>query len=148
MRGVFLDFDTLGPADLDRRRLEASLAEWVFFGHTPPVQVVSRLAGADVVVANKVRLDGPTLRQIPTLRLVCLAATGTDNVDLDTATKLGVAVCNVRNYASQAVAQHTFGLIVALCNRLIAYHSAVRAGRWQKARSFVCSISLSVSWRA
>jgi glycerate dehydrogenase len=136
MRGVFLDFDTMGPGDLDRRQLQASLPEWDFFGCTRPEQVAERVAGAAVAVVNKVRLDGPTLRQARTLRLVCLAATGTDNIDLDTAAKLRLPVCNVRNYASQAVAQHTFSLILTLSNRLFDYHIAVRAGRWQEAPQF------------
>jgi glycerate dehydrogenase len=136
MRGVFLDFDTLGPEDLDRRALEASLPDWGFFGRTCPHQVAARADGAAVVVVNKVRLDGPMLRQARTLRLVCLAATGTDNVDLATAAQLRLPVCNVRNYATHAVAQHTFALIAALCNRLLDYHSAVRAGRWQESAQF------------
>ncbi|MGF1612443.1 MAG: 2-hydroxyacid dehydrogenase [Gammaproteobacteria bacterium] len=136
MRGVFLDFDTLSPADLDCGMLESTLPEWRMFGDTQPEQVATRLAGASVVVTNKVRLDGFTLRQAKSLRLVCLAATGFDNVDVDAATELQLPVCNVRNYATQAVAQHTFGLILALSNRLLDYHRAVRAGRWQNARHF------------
>lgn len=136
MRGVFLDFDTMGPKDLDRRELEASLPEWGFFGRTPTDQVAARAAGAAVVVVNKVPLDGPTLRQLRSLRVVCLAATGTDNVDLETAARLRLPVCNVRSYATQAVAQHTFGLIVTLSNRLVDYHGAIRAGRWQGASQF------------
>nr|MBS0020456.1 hypothetical protein [Gammaproteobacteria bacterium] len=100
---------------------------------TRPYQVATRADDAVVVVVNKVRLDGPMLRQARTLRLVCLAATGTDNVDLATAAKLRLPVCNVRNYATRAVAQHTFALIAVLCNRLLDYHSAVRAGRWHGA---------------
>ena len=136
MRGVFLDLETIGPQDLDRRELEASLPEWRFFGRTRRDQVAARIAGAGVVVVNKVRLEGPTLRQASALELVCLAATGTDNVDLGTASELGLPVCNVRNYATQAVAQQTFGLIVALSNRLLDYHTAVRSGRWQRASQF------------
>lgn len=136
MRGVFLDYDSVGPEDLDCSEFEASLPEWGLFARTPPDQVVARAAGAAVVVVNKVALDGLTLRQLPSLRLVCLAATGTDNVDLDTAAELRLPVCNVRNYATRAVAQHALGLIVALSNRLMDYHGAVRTGRWQKAPQF------------
>lgn len=136
MRGVFLDFDTMGPEDLDRRALEASLPEWRFFGCTRPEHIAERAAGAAVVVVNKVPLDGHALRRLPSLRLVCVAATGTNNVDLATAVSLRLPVCNVRNYATRAVAQHTLGLIVALSTRLVDYHGAVQAGRWQQASQF------------
>ena len=115
-RAVFLDVDTVDVGDLDRSGLRADLPEWRWYGVSDPTPVEERLYGAHVAVSNKVLLDADRLDRAAArgLRLVCLAATGTNNVDLDAARRLGVAVANARGYATPAVVQHVFALILAL----------------------------------
>ncbi len=143
MRGVFLDLDSVDRGDLDLQRLHASLDAWEFHPGTEPHQVAARIAGARVVVTNKVRLDGPTLQSAPGLELVCLAATGADNVDLEAARRLGIAVANVRGYCTASVVQHVFALLLALTTRLPEYSALVRAGGWQHSRVF-CPLEFPV----
>lgn len=85
MTGVFLDLATVQRGDLDLSGLTATLPAWQFHDYTPPEQIVERLAGATVAVSNKVYLGGDVLRHLPQLKLICVAATGTNNVDLDAA---------------------------------------------------------------
>ncbi|HKQ82517.1 MAG TPA: D-2-hydroxyacid dehydrogenase [Steroidobacteraceae bacterium] len=103
---------------------------------TGPDEVIPRIADADVVVANKVHLTGEAIRSAPRLKLIAIAATGTNNVDLAAAQERGILVCNVRDYARHAVPEHTFALILALRRNLLAYRQSVIAGRWEQAGTF------------
>lgn len=136
MLGVFLDQETVDNDDLDLGRLRAALPDWRWYRVTRPEEVIPRIAEANVVVSNKVHLDEAALRAAPNLRLIAIAATGTNNVDLDAAHRLGIAVSNIRAYATPAVVQHVFALMLALSTKLIDYHQAVREGRWQRAPQF------------
>jgi len=136
MLGVFLDRDSLDLEDLDFGRLEAVLPQWRMYPQSEGARVAERLAGASVVVSNKVMLDAAALNQARDLKLICVAATGTNNVDLVAAGALGIRVCNVRAYGTASVVQHVFSLITALSNNLLAYTSAVREGRWQQSEQF------------
>jgi glycerate dehydrogenase len=136
MLGVMLDRDTVDCGDIDLSALQSSLPLWKMYGFTPPGAVADRLRDATVVVTNKVRLDAPALAAAPKLRLVCLTATGTNNVDLATARRRDIVVCNVTAYATSAVVQHVFAMILALTTRLLDYRDAVRAGRWQSSDKF------------
>lgn len=136
MLGVFLDKDTVDNNDLDFTGLEAALPAWRWHGVTVPHEVIPRIAEAEVIVSNKVRLDEAALRAAPDLRLVCIAATGTNNIDLDAARRLGITVSNIRAYATPAVVQHVFALMLALSAKLLEYHAAVREGRWQRTTRF------------
>lgn len=136
MRGVFLDLETMAPADLDLEALASALPEWRMYEATAPAQVRERIQGATVVVVNKVVLDADALGSARELRLVCVAATGTNNIDLEAAHDAGVTVCNVRGYGTASVSQHALALMLALATRLVDYHAAVRAGRWQHSRQF------------
>lgn len=137
-RAVFLDVDTVDVGDLDRGRLYAEVPRWTWYAVADPTPAEDRLQGAQVVVSNKVLLDAYRLDRAASggLRLVCLAATGTNNVDLDAARRLGVAVANARAYATPAVVQHVFALILALTTRLLDYRAAVAAGRWSVSERF------------
>ena len=88
------------------------------------------------MVSNKVVLDRPLLEQLPELKLICVSATGTNNVDLQAAAERGIAVTNVTGYGTATVAQHTFCLILALTTRLLEYQAAVRRGDWQRSDMF------------
>lgn len=132
MKVVFLDRETL-PVPL---RAPAFAHEWADHDATPQGLVARRLAGAAIAVTNKVRIDAAVLAACPTLRLVAIAATGTDVVDLAACQARGVAVCNVRGYAGGAVAEHVFMLMLALRRALPAYQRALRAGGWQATPGF------------
>jgi glycerate dehydrogenase len=134
---VLLDRDTIDAGgDIDFSALESLFSRWRAHNYTLKPDILERIAGADVIISNKVMLDEQALRSVPALQLVCVAATGTNNVDLKAAKTLGITVCNVRGYATPAVSQHTIALILALSTRLIDYREAVRARRWQQARQF------------
>ncbi|MHB8473517.1 MAG: 2-hydroxyacid dehydrogenase [Gammaproteobacteria bacterium] len=136
MLGVFLDRDTVDRGDLDLGPLAAALPDWRLHDFSRPAQVAERLAEASVAVTNKVLLDAMTLAAAPALRLICVTATGTNNVDLEAARQCGITVCNVRGYATPAVVQHVFALILALTTRLFDYQRDVTAGRWQDSPYF------------
>ena len=131
---VFLDADTLGDADL--RPLQQQATDLTLYPHTAPSDVLSRLQHADLAIVNKVRLDAATLQALPKLRCICVAATGMNNVDLDAAKQLNIAVHNVTGYAETAVPQHVFALLLQLCNNIQAYHQAVIQGEWSKSPHF------------
>ncbi len=136
MKVVFVDFASLHPEDLDTAGLHSRLAEVALWPDTHPDELLQRLAGAQVAVINKLRLDAATLRALPDLKLVCLAATGTDNVDLDAARELNIAVSNLRDYCTHSVVQHVFALILALNQNISVYREAVRSGAWQASGQF------------
>ncbi|KAB2901743.1 MAG: D-2-hydroxyacid dehydrogenase [Burkholderiaceae bacterium] len=134
MKIVFLDRETISPQTRVRR--PAFDHEWVEYPRTSPAEVADRLRDADVAIVNKVKLPADALAQAPRLRLIAVAATGTDNIDLAACQARGIVVSNVRNYATHTVPEHTFALIFALRRSICAYQSAVRAGRWQQAAQF------------
>lgn len=137
MQGVFLDRDTLHPADLDFSPLEAVLPRWKYYGSSSSASgIIDRIRQAAVVVTNKVILTGSILKQAPHLQLVCIAATGTNNVELEAARRFGIAVCNVRGYCTASVAEHVFTLILALTRRLAATTHAATTGAWQHSPYF------------
>jgi len=98
--------------------------------------VVERLQHATVAISNKVPIRRDTLAQLPHLKMIAMAATGYDVIDIDACRDHGVAVANIRNYAVHTVPEHAFALIFALRRNLIAYRDDVLNGRWQKAEQF------------
>ncbi len=129
---VFLDRDSVKA----RVRTPAFDHSYVEHAATTPDQVVERLQEATVAIVNKVQLREPTLAQLPNLRMIAVAATGYDCVDVAACKARGIAVANIRNYAIHTVPEHAFALILALRRNLIAYRRDVEAGRWQKADQF------------
>lgn len=134
MKIVFLDRETISPRTHVRR--PAFDHEWVEYPRTGPAEAAERLRDADVAIVNKVRLTADVLAQAPRLRLIAVAATGTDNIDLAACQARGIVVSNIRGYATHTVPEHTFALIFALRRSICAYRDAVRAGRWQQAGQF------------
>ena len=110
--------------------------EWIEFGETTQDQVVDRLAQATIAICNKLQLRGDALAQLPELRLIAVAATGVDNVDLAYCRSHNIAVCNTRGYAVNSLPEHALMLMLALRRNLIAYRADVKAGRWHEARQF------------
>jgi glycerate dehydrogenase len=131
---VFLDRETLSPQTVLR---EPSFTHQLHLhGRTSPAEVHGRIADADIIVVNKVRLDQAAIAAAPRLRMVAVAATGTDNVDIAACRERGIVVSNIRNYAVNTVPEHTFALIFALRRSICAYRDAVRTGRWQASGQF------------
>jgi len=136
VRAVFLDFGTVSNGDLDTGTLERVLPGIVLHDRTDAQQIAARIAGFEVVLANKAALDRASISAARELRLIALTATGTDNVDLAAARTRGIAVCNLRDYCTPSVVQHVFAMLLALTHRLGDYQALVRSGRWQEAGQF------------
>lgn len=135
MKAVFLDYATVGPG-LDTSPLTEQLPDLRIFDTTGDDQVAERIRDAEFVFANKIRLCDELIEAASKLRFIGLTATGTDNIDLDSAQRHDVAVCNIRGYCSRSVAEHVFGVLLMLTHNLHRYTSAVRAGEWQKSQEF------------
>lgn len=134
MRAVFLDLVTLD--DLDLSELKDCFDELVIYPTTAPEQVSERIKGFDVVITNKVVLDAVRITEADSLKLICVVATGYNNVDIEAARERNIPVCNAQGYGINAVAQHTISLMLALHTRLIEYDRAVQAGKWNQAQQF------------
>ncbi|WP_043317653.1 D-2-hydroxyacid dehydrogenase [Microbulbifer sp. HZ11] len=136
MRGVFLDALTMKLDELDTSALESSLEQWAFFDTTSPEQTAQRIAEADVVITNKVVLDRNLIEGAANLKLICVCATGTNNIDLDAAAARNIPVKNVAGYTGTSLAQHTLALILALATRWHQYNNDVRDGLWSQSPVF------------
>jgi len=135
-KGVFLDLETVDNGDLDRSLLSSSLASWDWHAFSEPKQIAGRIHTAHVVISNKCVLDEAALKSAGNLKLVALAATGTNNVDLNAAACPGNTVCNIRNYANASVAQHAITLMLNLLTAQPWYWENVRQGAWSNSRQF------------
>lgn len=134
MRGVFLDIASINPQDLDLQPLLATLDNWQTFDHTSAQECAARIRDAAVVVTNKVVIDDTLIRTADKLQLICVAATGTNNIDSKSAEKNGVAVKNVRAYATASVTEHVFALLLTLTRQLDRYRAA--SAKWPDADHF------------
>ncbi|GLK87724.1 2-hydroxyacid dehydrogenase [Pseudomonas turukhanskensis] len=135
-RAVFLDHDSLDLGDLDLAPLHAAFSELTLHGSSTPSEVAERLRTATVVITNKAPITAATFTANPQLKLVLVAATGTNNVDLAAAREHGVVVSNCQGYGTPSVAQHTLMLLLALATRLPDYQREIRQGKWQQAKQF------------
>ncbi|MCF6354635.1 MAG: 2-hydroxyacid dehydrogenase [Candidatus Polarisedimenticolaceae bacterium] len=135
-KGVFLDLETVDCGDLNLAALKQVLPQWQWHAATRTNETAERIRDATIVVSNKVVLDRESLRQARQLRLICVAATGTNNVDLQAAHELDISVTNVAGYATPSVVQHVFSLMLTLITRLADYSQAVANGAWQRSRQF------------
>jgi len=143
MKAVLLDWATMGP-DLDITELRALLPDLEIYDDTTDDQVADRIAGAEIVLGNKVLISESLFDNAPEMRFIGLTATGTDNVDLVAAKEHGVAVANIRAYCSRSVAEHVFGCLLSLAHSLGPYTADVRAGEWQKAENF-CMLTYPIN---
>ncbi|HUW38308.1 MAG TPA: D-2-hydroxyacid dehydrogenase [Rhodocyclaceae bacterium] len=109
---------------------------WEEYPLTAPDEILPRLRDASIAITNKVVLSGDILAQLPQLRMIAGAATGTDNLDLDWCRAHGIVVSNIRGYAEHAVPEHVMMLILALRRQLLAYRADLAAGKWQAAPMF------------
>lgn len=131
-RIVFLDRDSLHA----QVRAPAFEHAWQEHDATHEHDVVERLAGATIAITNKVPLRAAALEQLPDLKLVAVAATGTDNVDLAACRARGIAVANIRDYSLVSVPEHSLALMLALRRNLRAYADDVEAGQWETSSRF------------
>ena len=129
---VFLERDSI-KANLRR---PAFAHDWTEYASTTPDQVLERLQGASVALINKTQLRAATLEQLPDLKMIAVAATGYDCVDVAWCKAHGIAVANIRGYAIHTVPEHSFALILALRRNILAYRQDVEAGRWQTSTNF------------
>ncbi len=131
-RIVFLDRSTIKASF----RPPAFAHEWQDYAETRADEVAERIRDATIVITNKVAVREAALEAASELKLIALAATGFDVVDLEACGRRGVSVVNARGYASQSVAEHVFLLMLALRRNLIAYRADVERGLWQKSSQF------------
>ncbi len=129
---VFLDRKSL-IADM---RVPSFAHAWVDHEQTHPDEVVARLKDADIVIVNKVRLSADILTQTPRVKMIAVAATGTDIVDIAYCQAHGIVVSNIRGYAVHTVPEHAFMLMLALRRNLLGWREDVRAGLWQQTDQF------------
>ena len=132
-RAVFLDALSLGDVDLAPLERWSTLECWP---STTPEQRLARLQGAEIAITNKIPLDGPLLEQLPQLRLICVAATGTDVIDHGSCEQRGIAIRNAGRYSTPSVVQITWALILELCCRIQARRARIAAGEWQRSPVF------------
>ncbi len=129
---VFLDRSSL-RANLRRPRFAHG---WEEHESTAGSEVVTRLEGATIAITNKIPLRAPDLERLPDLKMIAVAATGYDVVDVAACRARGIAVANIRNYAVNTVPEHVFAMVLALRRNLLAYRQAVEGGRWQQVDTF------------
>jgi glycerate dehydrogenase len=136
-QAVFLDYASTSHDDLDLTRLRHTCGQLQLWEATQADNLLEHIGQAEIVISNKVILNATTLTALKDqIKLICVAATGTNNIDLAVAQQLGIPVCNVRNYGNRSVAEHCLSLIFALARQLPAYHQAVQAQAWQKSKHF------------
>jgi glycerate dehydrogenase len=134
MKIVFLDRNTIGPSvELSRPSFPH---EWKEYGTTKHEDVVERLKGAAIAVTNKTPIREKDLDQLPDLKMIAIAATGYDVIDVAVCEKRGIIVSNIRGYAVNTVPEHTFALILALRRSIVGYRQDVIDGEWQKSGQF------------
>ena len=136
MKGVFLDFDTVSAGDIDIARLDSVLPNLVRHGVTPVELIIERIGDAGVVLTNKIALTREIIEAASELKLIALAATGYNNVDINAAKERGVGVCNIRNYCTASVVEHVFTLILALNRYLDGYQRLLAEGKWRGSPQF------------
>ncbi|MBA2483967.1 MAG: 2-hydroxyacid dehydrogenase [Nitrosomonas sp.] len=136
MRAVFLDFGSVTRGDMDCTALEQVISPWRFYDETPAEQVAERIKDAEVIVCNKLPLDRATIVSAKKMKLICVAATGYNHIDLAIAAERNIPVCNVRTYATPSVVQHVFMLMLNLSRHFIEYRQLVKNGRWSACAHF------------
>jgi glycerate dehydrogenase len=136
MKGVILDAKSIDNGDIDFSALESVAEHWQYYDNTYASDIKARIEEAEIVIVNKVNLQRQHIAQARKLKLICVAATGTNNVDLEAAKEASVTVANVTHYATPSVVQHVFCLVLALTRKLNQYQAAIRNGYWQKSEFF------------
>lgn len=132
---VFLDEYSIAGRSLQKI---TSQGEYIAYDFTKKEEVVERLKGADIAITNKVVIDGEAMRQLPDLKLICIAATGMNNVDLESAKELGIEVKNAVGYSTTSVAETTLASALALARNIVYFDEHFHDGRYAKAERAFC----------
>ncbi|MFQ3287825.1 MAG: glycerate dehydrogenase [Alteromonadaceae bacterium] len=135
MQAVFLDRQTFDNKIL-LTHIKQHTDALTCYQTTQPADTVSRCQNAEIIITNKVVLSAKILEQLPNLKLICIAATGTNNVDIKTATSLGIAVTNVSGYANHSVTQYIFSQILEYYSQTSHHHKNTEQGLWQTSPTF------------
>lgn len=135
MKIVFTDSYTMNPGDLDWIIFK-KLGNLDIYEHTSSEELVERIKNADIIVSNKTILSEESLSKCEKLKLVCVSATGFNNIDINYLNKRGIPACNAVNYSSSSVAQHVVSMILHVYNSVAYYNTSVKQGRWQNSRDF------------
>lgn len=134
MNIVLLDAKTMGDGvDLT---VFSKFGNFKSYDITKDDKKILRAQDADIIITNKVIFDKKTLKELPKLKLICLLATGMNNIDLEYAKKRGIEVKNVAGYSTNSVTQHTFALVLSLMNKIYFYDNYVKSGNWTKSKVF------------
>ncbi len=137
MHSIFLDYATVSfNGDLDPTALRRAMPKLELRPHTAQADVAAAITDAEIVLVNKLRLTREVIEHTPSLKLIALAATGTNNIDLDAARERGVAVCNLRDYCTASVVQQVMGTLLLLTQKLREYDALVRSGAWGRGEQF------------
>lgn len=110
--------------------------DWVEYKSTRPDQVIERLQGCSIAIVNKVPMSSVTVDALSDLKMIAVAATGTNQIDLEACRRRGIVVSNIRGYAERTVPEHVFSLLLALSRNLVAWRESLLAGRWQESDQF------------
>jgi glycerate dehydrogenase len=132
---VFLDEYSIAGRSLEKI---TSQGEYIAYENTKKEDVVERLKGATIAISNKVVIDGEAMRQLPDLKLICVAATGMNNVDLESAKELGIEVKNAVGYSTTSVAETTLASALALARNIVYFNEYFHDGRYSKADRAFC----------
>lgn len=135
MKIVILEGHAVNPGDLSWDCLK-QFGELTVYERTSPEEVASRIGDAEIVLINKTPITAELLDACPSVRLICVLATGYNVVDCEAAKARGVVVCNVPAYGTNAVAQFTFALLLELCHQVGAHSQAVHRGDWSRSPDF------------
>ena len=140
---AYLDLASIHPDDLNLSQLESSVSNWQWFDKIERDVLLSRIHKFDVVISNKVVLDAEVIEKADSLKLICVSATGVNNIDIEAAHKKGICVCNVQAYATPSVVQHVFSLLLTLVTQLDESRLAVTDKRWTNSENF-CVLGIPV----
>ena len=135
MKIVNLDGYALNPGDLSWDAIR-QFGELTVYDRTPDNKIIERIGDAEIVLLNKTPITAATLDACPSIKLICVLATGYNVVDCDAAKERGIPVCNVPAYGTAAVSQFTFALLLELCHAVGHHSDAVHAGRWCDSKDF------------
>ena len=136
MHAVFLDYKTVDSGDLDLGSIKAVLPEIEVYPYSNEAEVLNRIKDTQVAIANKIEFDSKVFAHAKNLELICVTATGTNNIDLHSAKNSDVMVCNIRDYCTESVTQHVLLSILSLSHSYADYMNSIQKGEWQDGSGF------------
>ncbi len=141
LKACILDYQSLCPEDLSMDQLFSTPAlgqqiHWALYETTQAEQTAERIQACELILTNKVIIDEALMKANPQIKCIMILATGTNNVDLEAAKQLGIAVCNIVAYSTESVVQQTFAMMLALKTQLIPFDQSVKDGQWCKSQFF------------